>query len=217
MVQSSFPNGKAWWNSARRLFCRSVLEETRWKRPPRSSPWRILSFAVFSFRPKSTPRQRQSHHVNHRRTWWSCRFLSILTNANNWLNLRKSQYLRQRRKKERREAERWMSRVLLPIKRKTRHEASVMKTKPVFHEWESLTVDKPMNMKIIVSIILDNIFKTYSVVALDFFEMLNDTYCFITIPQKVILKVKRFEKRGLQLESSIYAKMPETETISDVR
>lgn len=35
---------------------------------------------------------------------------------------------------------------------------------------------------------LDNIFKTYSVVASDFLEMLNETYCFITIPQNVILK-----------------------------
>ena len=80
--------------------------------------------------------------------------------------------------------------LILPINRKTKQEARVMRTKPVFHECESLTVDRPMNIKMIVSIILDNIFKTYSVVASDFFEILNETYCFMTIPQNVILNVE---------------------------
>ena len=46
-----------------------------------------------------------------------------------------------------------------------------------------------MNMNMIVSIILESILRTYSVVASDFLEMLNETYCFITMPQNVILDI----------------------------
>ena len=60
-------------------------------------------------------------------------------------------------------------------------------TKPVFHEWVSEIVLRPMNMKMMVSMIEANIFKTYSMVELDFFDMLNSTYCFINMPQNVIL------------------------------
>jgi hypothetical protein len=79
----------------------------------------------------------------------------------------------------------------VPMNRKIKQDAMVISTKPVFHECESLTVDRPMNMNMIVSMMLDSIFKTYSVVASDFFEMLNETYCFMTMPQKVILEIDR--------------------------
>ena len=48
-------------------------------------------------------------------------------------------------------------------------------------------------MKIIVSIMLASILSTYSIVAFDFFEILNSTYCFINIPQNVIARIPEVE------------------------
>jgi len=56
-----------------------------------------------------------------------------------------------------------------------------------------LTVLRPMNMKMIVSIIEASIFSTYSIVAFDFFEILNSTYCFMNMPQKVIARIPDVE------------------------
>ncbi len=64
---------------------------------------------------------------------------------------------------------------------------------PVFHTWVSETTLNPIRTKMIVSIIEAAIFRTYSVVEQDFLDMLNSTYCFMNMPQKVIARALEVE------------------------
>lgn len=111
-----------------------------------------------------------------------------------------------------------------PMNLKREHEIIVIMMNPVFHLKSSDIVLKPINMNIIVSIILAAIFSTYSMVELDFFDTLNSTYCFINMPQNVMLCLLETQLITLVLfyylelkKRTTYARILEVDVASAVR
>lgn len=75
-----------------------------------------------------------------------------------------------------------------PIVLYIRQLSIVMNMKATSHTCPLLIADVPNIMKMTVSVILLNILRKYLMVVCDLSEMLNITYCFMTIPQNVKLK-----------------------------